>query len=240
MSFTIASIQNSKLRALATLVDTSFDGKTKGNKIIDDCEIPIFAEQAKVMGLDKEYENLFQMKKELTNAAEVADSVNQAKNKNEFDVGKVNTEESRLEKKVETTKTKVNNLRKTLADAEKKQSYKQNYQETGKGIGMLTAGGACGLATVALGFIADDAFAGMIALLGGTLVSVGAALLGGAIGLGIRTAAYYMFKSDDKEKTYNDNINKAKEKIKKDLQAAEIELKKYELELQDFKKKYHL
>ena len=57
MSFTIASIQNSKLRTLATTVDSTFNGKTKNNKIIDDCEIPIFEAQVKAKGLGNEYFN---------------------------------------------------------------------------------------------------------------------------------------------------------------------------------------
>ena len=233
MSFTIASIQNSKLRALATTVDSTFNGKTKGNKVIDDCEIPVFAAQAKAKGLGNEYQEFLKINKQPTKT-EAADSTNKATTEDKFDIEEAYTKLTGLEKQVQTAKTKVNNLRKKLAELEKLPSYKEKYQGTGTNIGKWTLGGICGLATMGIVLAADDAFLAMIAVLGGTLVSGGAALIGGAIGLGVGTAVYYMSKSDKEEKAYNDNIKNQIEKVKKDLKAAELQLQKYELALQHF------
>ena len=236
MSFTIASIQNSKLRTLATTVDSTFNGKTKNNKIIDDCEIPIFEAQVKAKGLGNEYAEFLKIYKQAAKTAESTDSANHARTDEKSDVDNSNAEKIRLETKIQTAKSKVNNLRKKLSELEKKPTYKENYQIKGGTIGLYTAGGLAGLGTLGYAIASEE----VLLLIGGTIVCPVLAVVGGFVGAGIGTAVYYMSKSDEEEKKYDGNINNQKEKIKKDLKATEVELKKYEIELQHLKNKYNL
>ena len=47
MGINISQIKNQNLKELASLVDNSFDGKTRGNGMIDDCELSVFIDKAK-------------------------------------------------------------------------------------------------------------------------------------------------------------------------------------------------
>lgn len=54
MGINISEIKNQNLKELATLVDNSYDGKTRGNGMIDDCELSVFIDKAKTFGMQKE------------------------------------------------------------------------------------------------------------------------------------------------------------------------------------------
>lgn len=54
MGINISEIKNQNLKELATLVDNSYDGKTRGNGMIDDCELSVFIDKAKTFGMDAE------------------------------------------------------------------------------------------------------------------------------------------------------------------------------------------
>lgn len=54
MGINISEIKNQNLKELATLVDNSYDGKTRGNGMIDDCELSVFIDKAKTFGMETE------------------------------------------------------------------------------------------------------------------------------------------------------------------------------------------
>ena len=54
MEINISQIKNQKLRELATFVDNSFNGKTRGNGMIDNCEQSVFIDKAKTAGMESE------------------------------------------------------------------------------------------------------------------------------------------------------------------------------------------
>ena len=54
MGINISEIKNQNLKELASLVDNSYDGKTRGNGMIDDCELSVFIDKAKTFGMETE------------------------------------------------------------------------------------------------------------------------------------------------------------------------------------------
>ena len=54
MGINISEIKNQNLKELASLVDNSYDGKTRGNGMIDDCELSVFIDKAKTFGMEAE------------------------------------------------------------------------------------------------------------------------------------------------------------------------------------------
>ena len=54
MGIHISQIKNQNLKELASLVDNSFNGKTRGNGMIDDCELSVFIDKAKKFGMGAE------------------------------------------------------------------------------------------------------------------------------------------------------------------------------------------
>ena len=54
MGINISQIKNQNLKELASLVDNSFNGKTRGNGVIDDCEVSVFIDKAKKFGMESE------------------------------------------------------------------------------------------------------------------------------------------------------------------------------------------
>ena len=54
MGIKISQIKNQNLKELATLVDNSFNGKTRSNGVIDDCEVSVFIDKAKKFGMGAE------------------------------------------------------------------------------------------------------------------------------------------------------------------------------------------
>ena len=236
MAITIEQMKDHKFQKLLDLaiqVDNSFNGETKGNKIIDDCEMSVFLAQVETNGLGNEYEEFLKINKQTSNTEEVVDSTNK-KEKEKFNVDEAYTKVTQLEKNVKAAKTKVNNLREKLKELENTPNYKEKYQEKGRKIGSWILGGGCALATVVSTLKACGDAEGALTLLIGAPTSYGAAFVGALIGLGIGTAVYKMSKSDDEEKAYNDNRNNQIEKVRKDLKDAKIQLRNCELELQDF------
>ena len=65
MEINISQIKNQKLRELATLVDNSFNGKTRGNGMIDNCELSVFIDKAKTAGMESECSELLGFSKTL-------------------------------------------------------------------------------------------------------------------------------------------------------------------------------
>lgn len=225
MAITIKQMKDpkfQKLRDLAIQVDNSFNGKTKGNKIIDDCEMSVFEAQVEANGLGNEYKEFL---KQTSNTAEVVDSTDK---KEKFNVDEAYTKLTRLEKNVQAAKAKVNNLREKLKELENTPNDRQKYQKTGGNIGAVT-GGVAGFALTVATFGGAPAV-----VMAGLCFGVATACLGGDIGIKIGDAVYDMFKSDDEEKAYNDKLKNQIEKVMKDLKDAEQQLKKSELELQHF------
>lgn len=213
MGITIAQIQDAKLRELAAKVDGSFEGETKGNKILDDCEMGIFASQVKSAGLEAEYEEFLKIHKQTQAAGK------------EFDVNMAATEQTRLEANIQKAEKKVANLREKLAEIENRpeSAKKEKCKKIGGGIG-AGIGTALGLTSF---LIAEAGFLPAFAVI--TLGGAGA-LIGAGVGLGV----YYLTRSKDKEKAYSENNKNEYAQTQAALKAAEQELQQSKLELQHF------
>ena len=209
MGITIAQIQDAKLRELAAKVDGSFEGETKGNKVLDDCEMGIFTSQVKAAGLDAEYEEFLKIHKQTPATGK------------EFDVSTAAAKKTRLEANVQKAEKKVADLREKLAEIEnrpesaKKEKYKNIGGGTGFGIGAV------------LGTIASI---GMETCIPAVILSGAGVLVGIGIGLGV----YYLTRSKDEEKAYSENNKKEYAQTQAALKAAELELQQSKLELQHF------
>lgn len=211
MGITIAQIQDAKLRELAAKVDGSFEGETKGNKVLDDCEMGIFATQAKANGLEAEYEEFLKIQKQ-TPAVE-----------KEFNVSTAAAEKLRLEANVQKAKEKVANLREKLAEIENRPTKKRGKYQ---GIGAMS--GALSTGTVFGGLLALGSRHNRISkfFCGGMLSGLVGGVCGGLIGLGI----YYLTRS----KKESENNKNEYAQTQAALKAAEQELQKCTLELQHF------
>ncbi len=211
MGITIAQIQDAKLRELAAKVDGSFEGETKGNKVLDDCEMGIFTSQVKAAGLDAEYEEFLKIHKQTQTAGKV------------FDVSTAAAEKTRLEANVQKAKEKVANLREKLAEIENRPTAKRNdYSAKGGIIGGLTSGTVLG-GLLAIG-TRHDRISNFVCF--GTLSGLVGAICGGLIGLGI----YYLTRS----KNASESDKKEYAQTQAALKAAEQELQQSKVELQHF------
>ena len=64
MGINISEIKNLKLQEIANLVDKSYDGKTRDNGMIDDCELSIFIDSSKKLGMESECTELLRQTKQ--------------------------------------------------------------------------------------------------------------------------------------------------------------------------------
>lgn len=63
MGINISQIKNQNLKELASLVDNSFNGKTRGNRMIDDCELSVFIDKAKTAGMESDCSEILGLSK---------------------------------------------------------------------------------------------------------------------------------------------------------------------------------
>lgn len=119
MGINISEIKNQNLKELATLVDNSYDGKTRGNGMIDDCELSVFIDKAKTFGMDAECSEILGLS--------VTTNKNDAKNN-------VTTEQPKAVKKTEVNmvelKEKINQKESEIALITEK-IYGMDYSQTG-------------------------------------------------------------------------------------------------------------
>ncbi len=211
MGITITQIQDPKLRELAAKVDESFSGETKSNKVLDDCELSVFAAQAKAAGLETEYDEFLKVQKQT--------SVNEKV----FDVNSTAAEKARLEEKVKTAKEKVDNLREQLEYMEKNPNAKRKKYVAKWGLGGFGAiGGVIGIASI-LGF-RHNRISGALSM--GFWGGGAGMLLTSLVGLGV----YYLTKHKNDKEEYTKEYAQTLATLK----AAEMELQKSEVELQHF------
>ena len=209
MGITIAQIQDAKLRELAAKVDGSFEGETKGNKVLDDCEMGIFTSQVKAAGLDAEYEEFLKIHKQTPAAGK------------EFDVSTAAAEQTRLEANIQKAEEKVANLREKLAEIENRPESAK--KEKCKAIGCWSGFGVGAIPGTIASIVMETCIPAVILSGAGALVGLG-------IGLGV----YYLTRSKDEEKAYSENNKKEYAQTQAALKAAELELQKSKLELQHF------
>ena len=131
MGISIAEIKNQNLKELANLVDKSYDGKTRGNGMIDDCELSVFIDKAKTFGMGKECSEILGLS--------VTTNKNDAKNvKAEPEVASsknnVTTEQPKAVKKTEVNMVE---LKEKIAQKESEialiteKIYGMDYSQTG-------------------------------------------------------------------------------------------------------------
>lgn len=238
MGINISEIKNQNLKELASLVDNSYDGKTRGNGMIDDCELSVFIDKAKTFGMETECSEMLGLavttNKSNTQNVKAEPEVASSKNN-------VTTEQPKTVKKSEVNlvelKEKINQKESEIALITEK-IYGYNYSQTGvpkenryakgtlKGLGYGAAAGTLFGALGAFGHIFDIGAPSLTecAKVGGK-IAVAITLLGtalGAIGTHIN----------------NSNARKAKENEQKHPELMN-KLKEAQQELKDLQKQYN-
>ena len=230
MGINISEIKNQNLKELASLVDNSYDGKTRGNGMIDDCELSVFIDKAKTFGMENECSEMLGLAvtTNKSNTQNVKAEPEVASSKKTVEKSEVNLVE--LKEKIAQKKSEIALITEKI--------YGYNYSQTGipkenryakgtlKGLGYGAAAGTLFGALGAFGHIFDIGAPSLTecAKVGGK-IAVAITLLGtalGAIGTHIN----------------NSNARKAKENEQKHPELMN-KLKEAQQELKDLQKQYN-
>lgn len=230
MGINISEIKNQNLKELASLVDNSYDGKTRGNGMIDDCELSVFIDKAKTFGMETECSEMLGLAvtTNKSNTQNVKAEPEVASSKKTVEKSEVNLVE--LKEKIAQKKSEIALITEKI--------YGYNYSQTGipkenryakgtlKGLGYGAAAGTLFGALGAFGHIFDIGAPSLTecAKVGGK-IAVAITLLGtalGAIGTHIN----------------NSNARKAKENEQKHPELMN-KLKEAQQELKDLQKQYN-
>ena len=199
MGINISQIKNQNLKELASLVDNSFDGKTRGNGMIDDCELSVFIDKAKKSEMGAE-------------CAEMLGLSNTTQNNNVQNV-KTKPSLSELETKIKKKKEEIKQICLKLE--------KPSYSQKGANIGAAVLGVSGGL----LGLIGDDALIAMFA----TTVGLGAGVvIGGIIGGIVGKVVDLMSDKQETRTKEQVELEKALKKAEKELQILEKQYNEYQ------------
>ena len=225
MGINILEIKNQNLKELASLVDNSYDGKTRGNGMIDDCELSVFIDKAKKFGMASECAEILGLSKttQKDNVQNVkAEQIAVEKNTTLVEQGavkKIEPNKLELKEKIHKKKEEIKQISKKLQD-----------DATTRGLAFgAVCGGLFGLVSGAVGALGEG-------LLTAACFIIPEAAIFGAIGAG---AMYLMFR-----KGHSENVVGTEELRKRDpiaLDNAELtkELIKAEQELQVLEKQYN-
>lgn len=219
MGINISQIKNQNLKELATLVDNSFNGKTRGNGVIDDCEVSVFIDKAKKFAMESECTEILGLSKttQKNNVQNVkAEQVAVKKNATTVKQGSVKkTKPNKLElqKKINKKKEEIKQITKKIND-----TNTSTMTKAGAALGAVMGVGLGGLAAM----IAAPA----VPFLGALAIMATPSAVGAAVGAGV---AYL-------GSMFNDTLD-AKD-LKRHPKLAE-ELRKAEQELQVLEKQYN-
>ena len=216
MGINIAEIKNQNLKELATLVDNSSDGKTRGNGMIDGCELSVFIDKAKKFGMETECSEILGLT--------VTTNKNDAKTVKKTEVNLVELKEKIDQKKSEIAliTEKIYGRVYLKTEIPKEKSYTEGSLSF---LGKVAAAGTVLGAAVSFGHIFSSTAPGLkeCAKFGGKTFAV-TALFFTALG------AYDRF-------TNNSNAKKARENEEKHPKLTN-ELKKAQQELKALQKQY--
>lgn len=226
MGINISEIKNQNLKELASLVDNSYDGKTRGNGMIDDCELSVFTDKAKTFGMDAECSEMLGLAvtTNKSNTQNVKAEPEVASSKKTVEKSEVNLVE--LKEKIAQKKSEIALITEKI--------YGYNYSQTGipkensyakgtlKGLGYGAAAGTLFGALGAFGHIFDIGAPSLTecAKVGGK-IAVAITLLGTALGaIGTHINNSNARKATENEQKHPELMNKLKEAQQelKDLQ----------------------
>lgn len=230
MGINISQIKNQNLKELASLVDNSFNGKTRGNGMIDDCELSVFIDKAKTSEMESECAEILGLSKttQKNNVQNVkTEQVAVKKNTTPAKQGSIKKSKPNkleLKEKINKKKEEINQISKKIRD-----KYTSNSVIGGAGCGAL-------LGIVSGGIVGAVVEAGSLVTL--ACMATPAVILGAA-GAGL---AYLITRVHDREdvvgtdklRRYNGTANQ----LKYNRKLAE-ELRKAEQELQVLEKQYN-
>ena len=123
MGINISQIKNQNLKELASFVDNSFNGKTRGNGMIDDCELSVFIDKAKKFGMKAECSEILGLSKTTQK-----DNVQNVKAEQAVAGFKENTE--KLKENLVELEEKINQKESEIALITEK-IYGMDYSKTG-------------------------------------------------------------------------------------------------------------
>ena len=232
MGINISEIKNQNLKELATLVDNSYDGKTRGNGMIDDCELSVFIDKAKTFGMETECSEMLGLAvtTNKSNTQNVKAEPEVASSKKTVEKSEVNLVE--LKEKIAQKKSEIALITEKI--------YGYNYSQTGipkensyakgtlKGLGYGAAAGTLFGALGAFGHIFDIGAPSLTecAKFGGKM-ALAITFLGTAFG----AFCTYINNSNAREATKNEQkhpelMNKLKE-AQQELKALEKQYNEY-------------
>ena len=226
MGINISEIKNQNLKELASLVDNSYDGKTRGNGMIDDCELSVFIDKAKTLGMETECSEMLGLAvtTNKSNTQNVKAEPEVASSKKTVEKSEVNLVE--LKEKIAQKKSEIALITEKI--------YGYNYSQTGipkensyakgtlKGLGYGATAGTFFGALGAFGHIFDIGAPSLTecAKVGGK-ITVAITLLGTALGaIGTHINNSNARKATENEQKHPELMNKLKEAQQelKDLQ----------------------
>ena len=233
MGISIAEIKNQNLKELASLVDNSYDGKTRGNGMIDDCELSVFIDKAKTFGMEKECSEILGLsvttnKNDAKNVKAEPEVANSKKTVAKSEVNLVELKEKIAQKESEIAliTEKIYGIDYSKTGIPKENSY---AKETLKGLGYGAAAGTLFGAAVAFGSLFEFNAPSLTecAKSGGKAFAA-IALLGTALG----AICTHINNSDARKATENE---KKHPELMNKLQEAKQELKDLQKQYDEYK-----
>ena len=233
MGINISQIKNQNLKELASLVDNSFNGKTRGNGVIDDCEVSVFMDKAKKFGMEAECTEILGLSKttQKNNVQNVkAEQVAVKKNATTVKQGSIKKSKPNkleLKEKINKKKEEIKQISKKIKD-----KYTSNSVIGGAGSGVLLGSISGGIVGAAVG--------------AGSLVTLACmatpAVILGSIGAGLAYLITRVHTGDevvgtDELRRYDGTANQLKynRKLAEELRKAEQELQVLEKQYNEYK-----
>lgn len=221
MGINISQIKNQNLKELASLVDNSFNGKTRGNGMIDDCELSVFIDKAKKFGMESECSEILGLSKTTRK--------NNSQNVKAGQVAVKNDTTPVKQKAVIKTKpslseleTKINKKKEEIEQISYKLEFpKASCAQKGALIGITGAGVAATVGLLAAGLVGGEIILGVAAA---TAFIGGGAVVGGVAG---KIVGLISNESETREKEQAE-LRKSLNKAEKELQILEKQYSEYQ------------
>ena len=220
MGINISQIKNQNLKELASLVDNSFNGKTRGNGMIDDCELSVFIDKAKKFGMESECSEILGLSKTTRK--------NNSQNVKAGQVAVKNDTTQVKQKAVIRTKpslseleTKINKKKEEIEQISYKLEFpKASCAQKGALIGITGAGVAATVGLLAAGLVGGEIILGVAAA---TAFIGGGAVVGGVAG---KIVGLMSNEPETREKEQS-ALKKALNKAEQELQVLEKQYNEY-------------
>ena len=220
MGINISQIKNQNLKELASLVDNSFNGKTRGNGMIDDCELSVFIDKAKKFGMESECSEILGLSKTTRKNNSQNVKAGQVAVKNDTTQVKQKAV-IRTKPSLSVLETKINKKKEEIEQISYKLEFpKASCAQKGALIGITGAGVAATVGLLAAGLVGGEIILGVAAA---TAFIGGGAVVGGVAG---KIVGLMSNEPETREKEQS-ALKKALNKAEQELQVLEKQYNEY-------------